>query len=466
MHDDAAGGAPWDPTRMHEYRDETDTLARAVIDYALTRVRMSPPDLDGPVPLRTLVERVGETITDDGLGEQALRIWIDELAPACISQDHPRMLSFVPSAPAKAAVLFDMVVGASAIYAGSWLEGAGAVHAENQALRYVADLAGLPPEAGGAFVAGGTAGNLSALVTARWKASQQRGGRPERWKVVASAEAHASVAASAQVMDVDVVDVPTDERGRMTGAALEGVLADLDARDVFAVVATAGTTNAGMVDDLAGIAEACRRHDIWMHVDGAYGGAAMAAPSARGLFDGIEATDSLVVDPHKWLFAPFDCAALVYRDPRLARAALTQRAAYLDVYNEPHEWNEWNPSDYAHHLSRRARGLPFWFALAVHGRRAFAEAVEQTLATTRAAVALIGERDHLALVMEPMLSVVMFRRLGWQTVDYRRWADELLAAGAGLVVPSRWRYQPVMRFCVVNPRTTPDDLAFLLDAMR
>ena len=119
-------------------------------------------------------------------------------------------------------------------------------------------------------------------------------------------------------MDADVTLVPADEHGRMWGAALRETFAGLTEEDrdrVFAIVATAGTTNAGVIDDLAGVAEVCAEFDVWMHVDGAYGGAGLAAPSVRDRYTGIEHADSFIVDPHKWLFAPFDCCALVYRDP-------------------------------------------------------------------------------------------------------------------------------------------------------
>jgi len=460
-----------DPTRMHVFGPDTERLADAVLGYAVERIRMEPT-LDGPRSLAALTAAAGTSITPTGIGgEEALRRWVEVLAPACISQDHPRALSFVPSAPTEAAVLFDLVVGASSIYAGSWLEGAGAIYAENEALRWIADLAGLPEGAGGCFVTGGSAGNLSALVAARHTAARRRADegrtRPARWKVACSTEAHSSVAAAARVMDVDVLDVPTDERGRLTGPALA---ATLDAEgsgveDVFAVVATAGTTNAGMVDDLAGVAEVCGRHDLWLHVDGAYGGAALAAPSVRSHFDGIERADSLVVDPHKWLFAPFDCAALVYRRPELARAAHTQSAAYLEVLHEPGPVNEWNPSDYAHHLSRRARGLPFWFSLATWGTDAYRDALERTLEVARDIARVIGHRAGFELVMEPVLSVVMFRRVGWAREDYRAWSARMLADQVSLTVPSSWRGEPVMRFCIVNPRTTVDDLTGILDSM-
>ena len=163
---------------MHEYTEDTEALARALVAYARGRIA-SPVPLDHPVSAEELDRRAGQTITTEGVGgDEALRIWGEVLAPATISTDHPAFLAFVPGAPTKASVLFDLVISASSTYAGSWLEGAGAVWAENQTLRWLADLAGLPPEAGGVFVSGGTAGNLSALVAARHAAEQSATAAP------------------------------------------------------------------------------------------------------------------------------------------------------------------------------------------------------------------------------------------------------------------------------------------------
>ncbi len=193
-----------------------------------------------------------------------------------------------------------------------------------------------------------------------------------------------------------------------------------------------------------------------------------AAPSVRERFAGIEQADSLVVDPHKWLFTPFDCAALLYRRPELAKRAHTQHAAYLEIMQErkTDDAQEWDPSDYAYHLTRRARGLPLWFSLATHGTDAYRDAIESTLTTTRAGAELIAGLDHVELLMEPTLSVLMFRRLGWSPADYRAWSDRQLADGLTLTVPTTWRGETVLRFCVVNPRTTVADLAAILDTLR
>ena len=455
---------------MHTYTRETEELSRAIVAYARGRIA-SPQPLDGIASSEELSHRAGETVTAEGLGgDEALRIWAEVLAPATISTDHPAALAFVPAAPTKAAVLFDLVVGASSTIAAGWIDGAGAIWAENQALAWLAELAGFPAGAGGAFVSGGSAGNLSALVTARAVAGRRRGGRPAAgWRIAVAESVHSSVRTAARVIDVDVVVVPGDDRGRLTGPALASALDGLDAADaegVFAVVASAGATNAGTVDDLAGAAEVCEERGIWLHVDGAYGGAGLAAPSVRGLYAGIERADSFIVDPHKWLFAPYDCCALLYRDPAQARGVFRQEAEYLDTVNEEEAaWSEWNPADYAYHLSRRARGLPFWFSLATYGTDAYRDALEQVLALTRATAEEIRGRPDLELVMEPDLSVVLFRRSGWDAGDYRSWWHRVLDAQIAFVQPTSWRGEQVARLCFVNPRTTIDHVRAVLGTM-
>jgi len=451
---------------MHGFDADTEALGEAILTYAEKRMRLQPVPLDGPKTFEELQAVAGNTITADGMGGlAALKLFGDELAKACLSNDHPRYLSFIPCAPTEAAAMFDLVVGASGIYAGSWLEGAGAVFAENAALRWIADLAGLPPEAGGVFVPGGTIGNLSALVTARTAArarhtaSGSTGPRPT--KVAAQMGAHSSIRSACEVMDAELVGVRSDEHQRLNGDNLRTILEAEGPDSFFAVVATAGTTNFGIVDDLASVAEVCREYGIWFHVDGAYGGAGLAAPSVRHLYAGIEHADSFIVDPHKWLFAPFDCCALLYREPALARAAHTQKASYLDVLTEA----EWNPTDYSIGLTRRARGLPLWFSLATYGTAAYTAAIERTLEVTRFAEAEIARRPYLEALREADLSVVVFRRLGWEAEDYHAWSDELLREELAFVVPTSHEGETVARFAIVNPTTTEDDITAILDTM-
>jgi L-2,4-diaminobutyrate decarboxylase len=452
---------------MHKQDPSIEVLTQAVVRYAVERMRLDPPPLDHPRTYEELRAMAGRTVTPKGVGGlEALRIFTDVLSHACLSTDHPRYLAFVPTAPTETSILFDLVVGASSIYGGSWLEGSGAVFAENEALRWLADLAGFPPEAGGVFVSGGTAANLSALVAAR---DQWRSLHPEhvhtRGLILAGGGAHSSIKSAAKVMDVDVVFAAIDDRGRLTADAMRAAVAALSAVDrarVFVVIATGGTTNVGVVDDLAAAADAAAELGAWFHVDGAYGAAALTVPRARPLFNGIERADSFIVDPHKWLFAPYDCAALLYRDPSIALAAHTQHAEYLDALQDD---NEWNPSDYAYHLTRRARGLPFWFSLATHGTNRYAEAVEASLTLARASADLIETYEHVELVLEPELSVVIFRRVGWSPAQYDAWSDHALLTGLTLTVPTTWRGETVLRFCFVNPRTTIDDVRTIIESL-
>ncbi|HLG68613.1 MAG TPA: aminotransferase class I/II-fold pyridoxal phosphate-dependent enzyme [Acidimicrobiales bacterium] len=440
-------------------------LTDLVFDYCRRRLAMDPVPLDygGVGPL--LHEELEGLMTPHGNDpERVLGLFADTLATAVVSCDSPRFLSFIPAAPTKAALLFDMVVSCSSLQGTSWLEAAGAVAAENQALRVLADLAGLPDTAAGCFVSGGSMGNLSALVVARDTAGLRRGGgpRPARPRIAVSEETHSSVSSALRIIGTEPLLVPTDDH-RMTGEALEAALAaEGAADDTVAVVATAGSTNGGIVDDLAGIGAVCARRSLWFHVDAAYGGAALFAPSARERFAGIDRADSMIVDPHKWLFAPFDCAALLYREPELARAVHAQRASYLEI---THDERSFNPSDYAFHLTRRARGLPLWFSLAVHGTDAYRDAVEAVLAIARTAAGTIRALPYLELVREPELSVVLFRRLGWERADYEAWSRRLLAEQIGFVTPTTWEGRPVARMAFLHPETTPAIVEEILATM-
>ena len=448
---------------MHEFTPAVEELAAEILKYSLERLKDDPP-LDGPRSAEDLFKEVGNTITAKGLGgHEALEVFTNVLAKACISTDHPRNLAFIPSAPSEYANLFDLVVGASALYGGSWQEGAGAVFAENQAIQWLIDLAGLPESAGGVFVQGGTIGNLSALVVARAEARKKQG-NAERWVIACSEEAHSSVVSAANVMDVDVLKVEVDKNGRLQGATVAEAIDHLHSTTktrVFAVVATSGTTNLGIIDDLKGIGIAAHDRGIWFHVDGAYGLAALCAPSVRHMFDGIEAADSFIVDPHKWLFAPYDACALVYRNPDLAKQVHSQHASYLDTLKD----DNWSPSDYAIHLTRRTRGLPFWFSLAAHGTDAYAEAMEQTLIVAQQAAQLVRDHPNLELLCEPELSIVAFTRNGWVASDYQKWSDQLLEDQVGFIPPSSHHGQPILRFAIVNPWTKISDISMILERL-
>lgn len=442
----------------------TSGIRQAIFDYASARLDYDPTPLDGPKTQAELETLAGETITEQGLGgEKALEIFAEVLAPATISTDHPNYLSFIPAAPTKAATLFDLVVSASSIYGGSWKEGAGAVYAENQVLSFLANECGFPKTAGGVFVQGGTLGNLSALVVARDQAIKKHGRK--LWAIICSSEAHSSVKAVAKVMDVAVITGDASTTGSLGKIAAQAAIqVALDqGLTPFAIIGTSGTTNFGILDDLLGISELAQQHDLWFHVDGAYGLAGILAPELKELYAGIENADSFIVDPHKWLYAPFDACALVYAKPELARQTHTQHGEYLETLNTN---GDFNPSDHAFNLTRRVRGLPFWFSLATHGIAAYREAISENVLLTRKIADEINAREYLKLVREPQLSVVVFERVGWVQKDYDQWSQELLESQFAFVVPSSHQGKVNTRFAIVNPSTNYEDLVQILETMR
>lgn len=434
-----------------------ETLDR-MMRWTSERISAGPDPTHGAQNFEALERVMGGSITQTGLGaEDAFALFSQTILPSTRPFGHPTSLSFVASAPSRAALGFDAVLGAACIFAGNWDGGAGAIHAENQVLRWLADLATWPETAGGVFVAGGTLGNLSALHAARERFRHRTATR-ERLAILCSSEAHSSIAAVARVMDVDLLMVPADNTGHMTAdAATREMMAN-----VFAIVANGGATNCGAVDDIEGLAGLAEDNDIWLHVDGAYGGAALACPELRPAFSGIERADSFIVDPHKWLFAPYDSCALIYRDARDGKAAHGQKAVYLDTVDA----TNWNPSDYALHLTRRARGLPLWFSLATHGTDAYSEAISQTRMIAEKVARGIAAHPRLDLILGPQLTVVLFRAPGIDEPEMIAWAERQRRTGALLCLPTRWQGEMVFRLCFVNPRTEPDVVLSVLDTLQ
>ena len=447
---------------MHEIDQTSEQMVRSVLAYAENRLRMDPVPLDrGMLSSSEMYARLDGVIRERGRSpDEVLGIYAALIAPSVISADSPRFLGFIPAAPTKASLLFDMLVSCASIQGISWLEASGAIAAENTALRVIADEAGLPPSAGGCFVSGGSAGNLSAIAVAR-ETAKKRVPTGRRLRAVVGSDAHSSIVNTLRLLEMDALVVPTADHRLTAEAARAALAAEGDLSDVAAVVCTSGTTNAGIVDDLAGVGALAKENGWWFHVDGAYGGSGIFAPSVRAKYDGIELADSFILDPHKWLFAPFDCCALLYRDPELARATHTQDASYLDVIHVSD--GEWNPTDYAYHLTRRARGLPLWFSMAVNGIQAYRDAIEVALSLARETAAVINRTGHLELIREPDLGVVLFRRVGWKAGDYDAWAEALHREEIAFVPPTKWDGETVGRFAFLHPHTSMDLVREVLD---
>ncbi|MFK2819832.1 aminotransferase class V-fold PLP-dependent enzyme [Flavobacteriaceae sp. LMIT009] len=455
---------------MHKIDIDLVEMTMDVMKYVIDRVSHAKQKVGKPQKAEELKALVGETITSDGIGgEYAFKLWRKHLAKANVPIDHPRHLAFVPASPTRAAIMFDLVTSASSIHGAYWMEGAGGIFCENEAMRWIVSLTGLPEGAFGVFTSGGTAANLSAIVTAREHWREDETYAREKGLVITSSGAHSSIKAMAKVADVDILLVESEEE--LTGAALRKTIDNLNfhqRKRLFAVVATGGTTNAGIIDDLDGIAEVCEQEKLWFHVDAAYGGGALAADSVRHLFKGIERANSITIDPHKWMFSPYDCGAVIYRNPELAKNAHSQQGSYLDIFKDEGA-HGFNPTDYQIQLTRRVRGLPLWFSLATHGTDRYKEAVERGIELAKIAGRLIEADPNLELVREPSLSCVLYRRKGWKPEDYTSWTYKNHKEGFALVTPTKWKqgdnYETVSRFCFINPDTTEEDIKMILDSM-
>ncbi len=456
---------------MHNIDIDVVDMTLDVMKYVIGRITKTAPDLGVPISEEALKEKVGITINEKGIGgEKAFNLFRDVLVKHTISIDNPRHLAFVPAAPTRASILFDLVVAASNIHGAYWLEGAGGIFCENEAMEWLVSLTGLPEGAFGVFTSGGTAANLSAIVTAREKWRKNPEKLNKKGIIITSIGAHSSVKAMAKVIDAEIILVDTEDE--MSGEDLNNTINDLTTEQysrLFAVVANAGTTNAGVIDRLDEIANICHHNNLWMHVDAAYGGGALMADSTRHLFKGIEQADSITIDPHKWFFAPYDCGAVIYREPEYAKEAHAQKGSYLDIFTDP-GMHGFNPTDYQIQLTRRLRGLPLWFSLAMHGTDRYKQAVEQALALAQDAGELINNAPHVKLLRPVSLSCVIFTREGWSQEDYKSWTYKNRSDNFALVTPTRYRNKgkevTAARFCFINPETTSHDIRAILDSMK
>ena len=456
---------------MHNIDIQVVDMTMDIMKYVLGRITKTNPELGKPMKEEALRALVGETINEKGIGgEKAFELFKEVLIKATIPIDHPRHLAFVPAAPTRASILFDLVTAASSIHGAYWMEGAGGIYCENEAMQWLVSLTGLPEGAFGVFTSGGTAANLSAMVTARESWRKDPKNLNKKGIMITSSGAHSSVKSMAKVIDAEVLLVPTVTA--MTLADIQVVVQALTAEQqerLFAVVATGGTTNAGIIDRLDEVATFCEQQGLWFHVDAAYGGGALAAPSVRAQFKGIERADSITVDPHKWLFAPYDCGAVIYKNPELAKEAHSQEGSYLEIFKDEGAAG-FNPSDYQIQLTRRVRGLPLWFSLAMHGTAKYEWAVEQGISLAKAAEKMIEAAPHVEMVIEVNLSCVLFRRKGWTPEDYREWTYQNLEKKFALVTPTKFLHQGAMetvaRFCFINPDTTHEDILAILETMK
>jgi glutamate/tyrosine decarboxylase-like PLP-dependent enzyme len=394
----------------------------------------------------------------------------DEVLPYRSRIDHPRYLAYVPGEGTWPGALGDLIASAYNIDAGNWMESAGPSHLETVVLRWFAEWIGFPDSASGALVSGGSAANLTALACAREALS---GAMRDDLVVYVSDQGHSSLARAARNLGFrpeQVRVLPVDEDFRMRVDALVAAIeADLRAgRHPLAVLAVAGTTNTGSVDDLPALAEVCRHRGVWLHVDAAYGGFASLSAHGRRVLAGIELADSVTLDPHKWLYQPIECGALLVREGRLLREAFEIHPSYLEDTRA--RAGEVNFGNHGLQLTRTSRALKVWLSLQYFGADAFATAVDGTLALAQRAQRHVEACAELDLMAPATLGVVCFRRhpVGLDDDAALESLNSALVArladsGRALVSSTRLRGRYAVRCCILNHATTWADVQEVLD---
>jgi aromatic-L-amino-acid/L-tryptophan decarboxylase len=386
-----------------------------------------------------------------------------------IAQPRPRYFAFIGSSGLEIGVVADALASCFDVNLALWA--AAATHVEQQALRWAGEFIGFPA-GGGAFTSGGTVSNLTGLAAARQRAlpdCREQGVGGSTPVVYGSIDAHYSVRRAVEVLGFGSRSLrllPMDDRRRLLpGPLAEAIDADL-ARGAtpVAVVANAGTTLTGAVDPLDEVAEVCEARGVWLHVDGAYGLPAAATRRSGEQFRGIERADSVTLDAHKWLFLPKACGVFLVRDVGALQAAFAHRVEYL-----PREASWLHPLETTLEYSRPFRALKLWLAFRVHGAEAIRTAVERNIELGRLLAEEIKRHDDLVLLGEPELSIVPFRHVppGLDPDDHnRRLAEALQEDGRVYVASATIDGEEWLRPCIVNYRTSEDDVRALVDIAR
>ncbi len=455
-----------DPNTLTLSPDEMRALGYRVIDLIVEHLETLPdvPATRGGTPAE-LGALFNEPMPEDPRPiEEVLRRVSEDVFAKMMHVDHPRFFAFVPSPSNFVSAMADALVAGFNPYAGSWIEGAGSAALETVTLDWLRTLCGLPETAGGLFVSGASIANITALAVAR---HVTLGGPSDEAVVYASDQTHSSIERGLQVLGfrpAQLRRLPSDADFRLDLTELSSAV-EQDrrlGRRPLCVVANAGTTNTGAVDPFLELAPYCRRERLWLHADGAYGAAAMLCREGRERLAGLGEVDSVSLDPHKWMFQPYETGCLLVREARWLRETFELVPEYLkDAMGAD---DEVNFSFRGIQLTRSFRALKLWMSLQVFGRKGFEKAVERGFELARHAEAVIRKHPHWEVVASATMGVVAFRfapeDLGPEQQDAvnRGLVAEMIRDGFAMVSSSRLRDRTVLRICSINPRTTEADI--------
>jgi len=426
----------------------------------------------GDVDAAALCRAMREAAPEHGVAlapllDQLFAEWI----PRSFTAPSPGYFAYIPGGGLYPAALADFIAGTTNRYTGVWQAAPALVQLEANALDWLRDWMGFPPESRGLFTSGGSMATFNAIVCAR---ERHLGAEIRRGVLYASDQAHHSVLKSAKlagVMPDRVRPIPSDERFRMRVDRLEQAIA-ADRRaglTPFAVVSSAGTTNTGAVDPLDAIADACASAGLWHHIDGAYGAFFYLSEDLRGTLRGLPRADSLTLDPHKGMFLPYGTGALLVRDGAALRAAHEATADYLPAM--PHPEDFYDPSQHGPELSRGFPGLRVWLSVKLLGAAAFRDAIAEKRALTLEARRRVAELPGIVIDAEPDLSLFAFH-LTWpgasraeEDAATAALMEQTTARGRVMVTGCTAHGRVLGRVCVLSFRTHQPQIDALVEDM-
>lgn len=378
--------------------------------------------------------------------------------------DHPRFFAFVPGPSNFVGAMADALAAGFNPFAGSWFSGSGPAELELVVVDWLRELLGFPESAGGLFVSGGSVANLTGLAAARH--ALRRDGAPDG-VVYFSDQTHSAVVRALRILgfaDDRMRRLPSDENFRLPVAELRAAIAEDRAvgRRPLLIVANAGTTNTGAVDPLPELASLARRHGLWLHVDGAYGAAAALIPEGKAMLSGLEEADSLALDPHKWLFQPFEIGCTLVREAEVLKDAFRILPEYLQDVHRLRD--AVNFCDYGIQLTRGCRALKLWMSLKVFGLHAFRQAIARGFRLAEAAERRLQAGGCWEIVSPAQMAVVCFRYRDPartpEAVDrlHPELVERMIADGYAVLTSTVLRGRTVLRLCTINPRTQEDEV--------
>src|SRR3954468_10698295 len=436
-----AHGYPCDRARdALTFRDDLDRAAAWADDY-LRRV--------GDLPVGARVEpggvraRLPESAPEHGEPFEAMLRDLDEvILPGLTHWNHPRFFAWFANTGSEPGVLAELLIAALNVNAMTWLSSPAATELEVTVMSWLAELFGLPSEWHGHIEDTASTATIAALAAAR---RLKPGG-----VVYASEQANFSVEKAARLVGLEFRAVEVDDAFRMRP--------DFPLDDATAVVATVGTTGTTSVDPVPELARRCAEAEVWLHVDAAYAGAAAACPELRWAMEGVEHADSLVVNPHKWLFTPMDCSAFWTRRPEVLHDTFALVPDYLAATQDAVDLKDFGPA-----LGRRFRALKLWFVLRWYGAEGLRALIREHVRLAQLFAALVENEPGWELVAPPPFSIVCFRHTEADNDEIARAAT---ATGELFVASSRLRGQPMIRLAIGNERTTEDDIRRAWEVLR